>query len=192
MDFSKCIQAGWGNLLWFHLLVLFLSARFPIIQAGRFWRVSPSRISDTESPPANSCHSTNNPYISQLTNQLSSAQEQVTTLNTTLNCNCTEFANQGACAEITDSSSEPQQNTAALPNRLASLGDLPDYAVTLGEIALPDLVSDASKKIEALPYGVDIVAGYGCDFMVQNLVTKLHEAGLIKNVQTGASVYGNR
>ncbi|BCR90953.1 uncharacterized protein ACHE_60839S [Aspergillus chevalieri] len=135
---------------------------------------------------------TNNPYISQLTNQLSSAQEQVTTLNTTLNCNCTEFANQGACAEITDSSSEPQQNTAALPNRLASLGDLPDYAVTLGEIALPDLVSDASKKIEALPYGVDIVAGYGCDFMVQNLVTKLHEAGLIKNVQTGASVYGNR
>lgn len=61
----------------------------------------------------------------------------------------------------------------------------------MGEIALPDLVSDASMKVEALPYGVDIVAGNGCDFMVQNLITKLYEAGLIQNVKTGASVYGS-
>jgi len=59
----------------------------------------------------------------------------------------------------------------------------------LGEIAIPDLVSDATMDVQALPYGVDIVAGHGCDFMVQNLITKLYEAGLIKNVGTGASVY---
>lgn len=94
--------------------------------------------------------------------------------------------------ELTSSSSEKQETNTAPVNYLASSGDLPDYAVTLGEIALPDTASDAGKKAQALPYGLGIVAGYGCDFMVQNLINALHEAGIIRSVETGSSVYGHK
>lgn len=120
-----------------------------------------------------------------------SLKAQVDKLNTTLSCNCTEFVDEAVCSNLTDPSSQEQESSTTLLTLLASLGDLPDYTVTLGEFALPDIDSEATKKPQALPYGVGIVARHGCDFMVQNLISGLHEAGAIQSVKAGSSVYGS-
>ena len=119
-----------------------------------------------------------------------SLKAQVDKLNTTLSCNCTGFAVDTAYSNLTTPSQEQESSTTLL-TLLASLGDLPDYTVTLGEFALPDIDSEATKKPQALPYGVGIVARHGCDFMVQNLISGLHEAGAIQSVKAGSSVYGS-
>ena len=54
--------------------------------------------------------------------------------------------------------------------------------MTLGEFTLRDIDSEATKKPQALPYGAGIVARHGCDFMVQNLISGLREAGIIQSV----------
>lgn len=135
-------------------------------------------------------NSTSNHYISELVDGNTRLKAQVDQLNTTLSCNCTEFADDTACSDLTARSQEQESGTTLL-TLLASLGDLPDYTVTLGEFALPDIDSQATKKPQALPYGVGIVARHGCDFMVQNLISGLHEAGVIQSVRAGSSVYGS-
>lgn len=137
-----------------------------------------------------SLNSTSNHYISGLVDENIRLKARVDQLNTTLSCNCTEFADATACSDLTAPSQEQQSGTTLL-TLLASLGDLPDYTVTLGDFALPDIDSEATKKPQALPCGVGIVARHGCDFMVQNLISGLHEAGVVQDVKAGSSIYGS-
>ena len=49
--------------------------------------------------------------------------------------------------------------------------------------------SNRTMQNQSLPLGVDIVARKGCDFVVQNLITALHQKGFIRSVKTGSSVH---
>jgi hypothetical protein len=83
----------------------------------------------------------------------------------------------------------PSTAATVWPGRLASVAGLPDFAVTLGELAMGDTFSNSTLESEALPWGVDIMAARGCDFMIPDLVSALAEQNIIKTVHTGAHVF---
>lgn len=75
------------------------------------------------------------------------------------------------------------------PGRLASVADLPDYALTLGSFNLGDVkFSESTLKNQSLPLAVDIMAAKGCDVMILNLVEELYRVGAIRTAKTGVTV----
>lgn len=44
---------------------------------------------------------------------------------------------------------------------------------------------------EYLPVAVDFIAPHGCDLMVFNLINELVEAGIVKQPDTGSTLYGD-
>ncbi|KAI5852048.1 glutamyl-tRNA amidotransferase, subunit A [Durotheca rogersii] len=75
------------------------------------------------------------------------------------------------------------------PSKVASIAGLPDFAITLGEMEMAATVSQATMKPQSLPWGVNIMAGRGCDFMLQELVSALALSGIIKPIKAGKHVY---
>lgn len=72
---------------------------------------------------------------------------------------------------------------------MASVARLPNYAITVGTAKLLQNASNRMSSGQSLPVAVDIVSRHGCDFMVQNLITRLFEEGILKGVKTGAEIY---
>jgi hypothetical protein len=50
-------------------------------------------------------------------------------------------------------------------------------------------VSNRTLNGQSLPLGVNIVSRHRYDFMVQNLITKLFEEGILIGVKTRAEIY---
>ena len=67
-------------------------------------------------------------------------------------------------------------------NFLASMGELPEITVPIGQVMY---FSAVSRTWEALPIAVQLVARKGCDHMLLNLVEKLAEMGIVKGVKVG-------
>lgn len=81
------------------------------------------------------------------------------------------------------------QHYPVSPGRLASVADLPDYALTLGSFDLGNLTfSESTLKNQSLPLAVDIMAAKGCDVMILNLVEELYRVGAIRTAKTGVIV----
>ncbi|KAI2462930.1 amidase signature domain-containing protein [Annulohypoxylon bovei var. microspora] len=135
----------------------------------------------------------NNVYMQQLLAKgsqllvLANAQ-----LNATLLCNESKATNgsNNACEEAR---AALQQLTSSSPSsvmasRFASVAGIPDFAITLGEMATENTNSAATMKPQAMPWAVDIVAGRKCDFMLQDLVSAMAREGIVKPVKTGKHV----
>lgn len=71
---------------------------------------------------------------------------------------------------------------------MASVAGLPDFPLTIGEFEIPDVVSNSTMLPQSLPFGIDIIAGRGCDFMLQDLVSALSEKGVLEEIKTGEHV----
>jgi hypothetical protein len=72
------------------------------------------------------------------------------------------------------------------PARLASVAGLPDFAMAMG--ASP-VFSNPTLKDEMVPWGMDIMAARGCDFMIQDLIPALAQQGIVKTVKTGTQAF---
>ncbi|KAI1086435.1 amidase signature domain-containing protein [Rostrohypoxylon terebratum] len=172
--------------------------------AEEFLRPDDASCSDaiflTFSPPRKSykpdiSSDSSNIYLAKLlaqTGQLRLANAQ---LNVTVLCNGNEetSASDSACEEakatlqeLTDASSSP---SSVVPSRFASVAGIPDFAITLGEMATEDTFSDATLKPEAMPWSVSISTARKCDFMLQDLVSAMAREGIIKPVKTGKHVH---
>ena len=71
-------------------------------------------------------------------------------------------------------------------NFLASMGELPEITVPIGQIMY---YSSVSRTWEALPIAVQLVARKGCDQMLLSLVKQLAEMGIVKRVNVGRFTY---
>lgn len=66
---------------------------------------------------------------------------------------------------------------------------LPDYYVTLGSFDLGERTfSNATMQTQSLPFGVNIVAAKGCDYMILDLVEDLYQQGIVKKARAGMLV----
>ncbi|KAI1409811.1 amidase signature domain-containing protein [Hypoxylon sp. FL1857] len=133
-----------------------------------------------------------NIYLAQFLNLASQFAVNAAQLNVTLLCgNHTTNSSSSACEAAQGAL---DRLTATIPGqvspgRLASVAGLPDFAITLGEMAMETTDSDATMKPQAVPWSVDIVAGRGCDFMLQDLVSSTAREGIIKPVKAGRHVH---
>ncbi|XDG08062.1 hypothetical protein ABKA04_007677 [Annulohypoxylon sp. FPYF3050] len=134
-----------------------------------------------------------NVYLGQLLakgNQLALTNAQ---LNATLLCNENKATNasDSACEEA---KAKVRALTSYIPSpvapsRFASVAGIPDFAITLGEMATESTTSDATLKPEAMPWSVSISTARKCDFMLQDLVSAMAQEGIIKPVKTGKHVH---
>ncbi|KAJ5177641.1 Amidase [Penicillium coprophilum] len=72
-------------------------------------------------------------------------------------------------------------------SRIANFAGVPDMAVPIGQALYNSTVT---QHQEYLPVSVDFVAPHGCDLMVFNLVNDLVKAGIVKEPNTGSTLYG--
>ncbi|KIW82970.1 hypothetical protein Z517_02213 [Fonsecaea pedrosoi CBS 271.37] len=138
----------------------------------------------------------NNVYIKELLTRAAQAEQAAGQLNVTLLCGEDNSNTSGAtCLEARQILADTIQQIAQLsptyvnPGRIASLAGLPDYVITLGEMAMNATMSESTLKLQSMPWSVDIMAAAGCDFMLQDLISELSHQGLIKPVKTGAHVH---
>ncbi|KAH9482271.1 Scytalone dehydratase-like protein Arp1 [Psilocybe cubensis] len=71
-------------------------------------------------------------------------------------------------------------------NFLASMGELPEVTVPIGQV---DYFSPLSRTWEPIPIAVQLVSRKGCDKMLLELVRQLAEAGVVRPVQVGRSIF---
>ncbi|BCS20854.1 glutamyl-tRNA(Gln) amidotransferase, subunit A [Aspergillus puulaauensis] len=71
-------------------------------------------------------------------------------------------------------------------SRIATMAGAPDLVVPVGEVPYNSTVS---LKTEYMPVTMSFVAARGCDLMLVNLVQELQDAGILKPVKTGATMY---
>ncbi|KAI1137569.1 hypothetical protein F5Y05DRAFT_74713 [Hypoxylon sp. FL0543] len=130
-----------------------------------------------------------NPFIVQLLTAGTQSAAGATQLNAALCRNRTANGSDGACEEAQGTLERltTQAPRQASPGRLASV--TPDFAITLGEVAMETTISGATMKPVSLPWSVDIVAGRGCDFMLQDRVSAMAPEGLIKPLKAGKHVH---
>ena len=79
---------------------------------------------------------------------------------------------------------EPQMSDFL--NFLASMGELPEITVPIGQVMY---FSSVSRTWEALPIAVQLVARKGCDQMLLSLVKQLGEMEIVKRVNVGRYIY---
>ncbi|KAI1455469.1 amidase signature domain-containing protein [Annulohypoxylon moriforme] len=134
-----------------------------------------------------------NVYLRKLLERSSQLVLSNAQLNATILCGENKPSNgsSGACEEaratlrqLTSSSPSPVR-----PNRLASVAGIPDFAITLGEMATEYTDSDATLTAQAMPWSVSISTARKCDFMLQDLISAMARAGIVKPVKTGKHVY---
>ncbi|KID65350.1 glutamyl-tRNA(Gln) amidotransferase, subunit A, partial [Metarhizium hybridum] len=131
-----------------------------------------------------------NPYIAELLSSISKQELQILQQNVTINCNTT-LGSKETCEHSQKALEEAAtvQHYPVSPGRLASVADLPDYALTLGSFDLGNLTfSESTLKNQSLPLAVDIMAAKGCDVMILNLVEELYRVGAIRTAKTGVIV----
>lgn len=137
---------------------------------------------------------TEDPYIEQLVEQATRLTIQVAELNATLLCDTTSASSNTtastACREAQENfealASGASDPVTVSPGRLASVAGLPDFAIAMG--ASP-VFSNSTLKEEMVPWGMDIMAARGCDFMIQDLISALAQQGIVKTVKAGAQAF---
>ncbi|KAJ5199748.1 Amidase [Penicillium cf. griseofulvum] len=72
-------------------------------------------------------------------------------------------------------------------SRIANFAGVPDMVVPIGQALYNSTVT---MQQEYLPVAVDFMAPHGCDLMIFNLVNDLVKAGIVKEPNTGSSLYG--
>ncbi|KAF8165859.1 amidase signature domain-containing protein [Crassisporium funariophilum] len=87
---------------------------------------------------------------------------------------------------LTAAGSDGQAKSSDFFNFLASMGELPEVTVPIGQV---DYFSHVSRKWEHLPIAVQLVTRKGCDGMLLNLVKKLAEVGVVGEVMVGRSLW---
>lgn len=70
--------------------------------------------------------------------------------------------------------------------RIATMAGAPDLVVPVGEVPYNSTVS---LTTEYMPVTLSFVAARGCDLMLVNLIQELQDAGVLKPVKTGATMY---
>ncbi|KAF5120173.1 Glutamyl-tRNA(Gln) amidotransferase subunit A [Metarhizium anisopliae] len=121
---------------------------------------------------------------------ISKQKLQILQQNVTINCNTT-LGSKETCEHSQKALEEAAElrHYPVSPGRLASVADLPDYALTLGSFNLGDVnFSESTLKNQSLPLAVDIMAAKGCDVMILNLVEELYRVGAIRTAKTGVTV----
>lgn len=73
-------------------------------------------------------------------------------------------------------------------NFLASMGDLPEITIPIGEARY---FSHLSRKWEPIPVTIELVARKGCDLMLLDLVKRLGELGIVGKVEAGRSMFAH-
>jgi Asp-tRNA(Asn)/Glu-tRNA(Gln) amidotransferase A subunit family amidase len=71
-------------------------------------------------------------------------------------------------------------------NFLASMGELPEITIPIGEV---QYFSHLSRRWEPIPVALEFVARKGCDQMLLVLVKKLWELGMVQSVGVGRSMF---
>ncbi|KAF8166981.1 amidase signature domain-containing protein [Pholiota molesta] len=71
-------------------------------------------------------------------------------------------------------------------NFLASMGELPEITIPIGEV---QYFSHLSRRWEPIPVALEFVARKGCDQMLLDLVKKLWELGMVQGVGVGRSMF---
>ncbi|KAF9000300.1 amidase signature domain-containing protein [Cyathus striatus] len=71
-------------------------------------------------------------------------------------------------------------------NFLASMGELPEVTIPLGQVGY---YSHLTRQWEAIPVAVQLVSRKGCDAMLVELVKALGERGVIRGVKVGSTAY---
>ncbi|CAI7611624.1 unnamed protein product [Penicillium glandicola] len=84
--------------------------------------------------------------------------------------------------------SMPSAPTGFATSRIANFAGVPDMVVPIGQALYNSTIT---LQQEYLPVAVDILAPHGCDLMVFNLINDLVEAGIVKQPQTGSTLYGD-
>lgn len=79
----------------------------------------------------------------------------------------------------------PQAPGAFSTSRISVMAEVPDIVIPIGEI---EYESKVTNHTEYLPVTVDLMAAKGCDGMLFSLVRKIHETGMISEVQVGRSL----
>lgn len=69
---------------------------------------------------------------------------------------------------------------------LASMGELPEATIPLGQV---EYLSPVSGKWEWMPVAVQVVTRKGCDGVLYELVKKLGDKGIVKTVLTGSEAF---
>ncbi|KAF9445327.1 amidase signature enzyme [Macrolepiota fuliginosa MF-IS2] len=71
---------------------------------------------------------------------------------------------------------------------MASMGDLPEVTIPLGQV---EYLSPVSGKWEWMPVAVQVVTRKGCDGVLYELVRKLGDKGIVKTVLAGSEAYSS-
>ncbi|KDR84180.1 hypothetical protein GALMADRAFT_111430 [Galerina marginata CBS 339.88] len=71
-------------------------------------------------------------------------------------------------------------------NFLASMGELPEVTVPIGQV---QYFSALSRTWEPIPISIQLVSRKGCDQMLLDLVKRLADVGVVRPVQAGRSMY---
>ena len=79
-------------------------------------------------------------------------------------------------------SADKEPQLSEFLNFLASMGELPEITVPIGQVTY---FSSVSRTWESLPIAIQLVARKGCDQMLLNLVRRLAEMGIVKDVNVG-------
>lgn len=134
--------------------------------------------------------SSSNPWIRQMQSVIQQQNIEILTQNVTINCDISVGKSQ-SCENSKRALSDAKAVSPSVVaiDRLASVADLPDYALTLGSFNLGDVTfSNSTLKDQSLPLGVDVVAAKGCDFMITSLLKELHQMKAIPVAKTGQFV----
>ncbi|TFK62724.1 amidase signature enzyme [Pluteus cervinus] len=85
---------------------------------------------------------------------------------------------------------DDQQDASPRPadffNFLASMGNLPEITIPIGQVKY---FSHVSSEYEMIPVAVQLVARSGCDMVLLEIVKKLGELGVLRDVQVGRTAF---
>ncbi|PPQ68614.1 hypothetical protein CVT25_005524 [Psilocybe cyanescens] len=80
----------------------------------------------------------------------------------------------------------PEAAASDFFNFIASMGELPEVTVPIGQV---DYFSPLSRTWEPIPIAIQLVSRKGCDKMLLELVRRLADAGVVQPVQVGRSLF---
>ena len=87
---------------------------------------------------------------------------------------------------LTTPGADKEPQVSDFLNFLASMGELPEVTVPIGQAMY---FSSVSRTWEALPIAVQLVARKGCDQMLLSLVKQLGEMEIVKRVNVGRNIF---
>ena len=87
---------------------------------------------------------------------------------------------------LTTPGADKEPQVSDFLNFLASMGELPEVTVPIGQAMY---FSSVSRTWEALPIAVQLVARKGCDQMLLSLVKQLAEMEIVKQVNVGRYIF---